>query len=564
MNFRLRAWLSAALLVGATPYAVVAADDEQIVRDAEYRILERQHGDRWASEDKEIDAKLAEIRQRNGGKPPNILYILLDDVGFGEFGMPDLDVVRGYSTPNISSFAEEGMSMMRMYTEPSCTPTRVAMLTGRHPVRTGFDEAKAVPEGEGLADWEITLAEVLSDAGYATAHIGKWHLGDIEESYAINQGFDHAEHPIHQQAQLALMNTTSTTEGNVSGVNMRLRSDELELDTTFRIDPFAMVYGVVGEKGGKVREVHMEPGQQFTQQDYLDMENRYKAAALEQLDRLAAGDKPFFLQYWPMLPISFTRSDIEQAKTLNGGPIAESIVEVDGWIGEILDRVEELGIADNTIVVIMGDNGPFMEFVEKSGQSDRIYRGGKTEHLEGGVRVNAYVRWPGAIEAKSRVKDITHVSDLFTTFARLAGADDGIPRDRIIDGVDQSALWLMGETHGRRDYVFIYEGFVLKSLVKQQYKMHLPPPGGNPILASMYDLYRNPREDRPQDSILVGVGFGANFSLMAQRHLGMKNKYPDRAPGHGAPYGGIENLRPETKAMIDNIVFGQSLAGASE
>ncbi len=563
MKTGLRIWMAAPLLATAVPLASFAGAGE-IIHDAEYRIVERQHGERWAAEDKTIDARLAEIRERNGGKPPNILYILLDDVGFGEIGTPDLDVIRGYSTPHISSFAEEGMSMQRMYTEPSCTPTRVAMLTGRHPVRTGFDEAKAVPEGEGLADWEVTLAEVLSQAGYATAHLGKWHLGDIEQSYAINQGFDYAEHPLHQQAQLALLNTTSTVEGNVSGVNMRLRSDELELDKTFRIDPFAMVYGVVGEKGGKVREVHMEPGQEFTQQDYLDMELRYKESALEQLARLAAGDKPFFLQYWPMLPISFTRSDIEQAKTLNGGPIAESIVEVDSWIGEILGRLEELGVADNTIVVIMGDNGPFMQYVDKSGQSDRIYRGGKTEHLEGGVRVSAYVRWPGVIEAGSRVKDITHVSDLFTTFARVAGADEYIPRDRIIDGLDQSALWMMGETHGRRDYVFIYEGFVLKSLVKQQYKMHLPPPGGNPILAALYDLYRNPREDRPQDSIQVGVGFGANFSLMAKRHLGMKKKYPDRAPGHGAPYGGIENLRPETKALIDSIVFGQRLAGAAE
>jgi arylsulfatase A-like enzyme len=563
MTNKLNTWIAGALMAAAAPYAAVA-DEGPIIRDAEYQILERQHADLWANEDMEIDAKLAELRERNGGKPPNILYILLDDVGFGEFGMPDLDVIRGYSTPRISDFAEEGMSMMRMYTEPSCTPTRVAMLTGRHPVRTGFDEAKAVPEGEGLAAGEVTLAEILSDVGYATVHIGKWHLGDIEQSYAINQGFDYAEHPLHQQAQLAVMNKTSTIEGNANGVDMTLRSDQFELDKTFRIDPFAMVYGIVGEKGGKPREVHMEPGQQFTQQDYLDMEHRYKASTLEQLDRLAAGDKPFYLQYWPMLPITFTRSDIEQAQTLNGGPIAESIVQVDSWIGEILDRVEELGIADNTIVVIMGDNGPFMEFIDKSGQSDRIYRGGKTQHLEGGVRVNAYVRWPDVIEAKSRVKDITHVSDLFTTFARLAGAEEGIPRDRIIDGVDQTPLWLLGEAHGRRDYVFIYEGFVLKSVVKQQYKIHLPPPGANPIVASMYDLYRNPREDRPQDSIQVGVGFGANFGLMAQRHLGMKKQYPDLPPGHGALYGGIENLRPETQTLIDNILFAQSLTNAAE
>ena len=552
-----------ALLAATAPFAA-NAQGGPIVHDAEYRIIERQHGDRWAAEDKEIDMKLAEIQERNGGKPPNILYILLDDVGFGEIGTPDLDVIRGYSTPNISSLANEGMFMARMYTEPSCTPTRVAMMTGRHPVRTGFDEAKAVPEGEGLADSEVTLAEVLSEAGYATVHIGKWHLGDIEESYAFNQGFDYAEHPLHQQAQLALMNTTATTEGLISGTDMSLRSDALELDKTFRIDPFAMVYGIVGEKGGKAREVNVEPGHQFSQQDYIAMEEGYKASTLKQLDRLAAGDKPFFLQYWPMFPISFTRADIEPAQTLNGGSVAEAIVKVDGWIGEILDRVEELGIADNTIVVVMGDNGPFMEFVGPSGQSDRIYRGGKTEHLEGGVRVNAYVRWPGVVEANSRAKDITHVSDLFTTFARIAEADSHIPRDRIIDGVDQTALWFMGEGHGRRDYVFVYEGFVLKSIVKQQYKIHLPPPGGNPILAALYDLYRNPREDRPQDSIQYAVGFGANFSLMAQRHLGMKETYPDLPPGHGAPYGGIENLRPETQALVDSIVFAQGLTGKSE
>ncbi|WP_050603397.1 sulfatase-like hydrolase/transferase [Ruegeria sp. 6PALISEP08] len=543
---------------------IARAQDAPIVRDAEYRILERQHGERWTVEDKGIDVKLAEFREKNGGNPPNILYILLDDIGFGEVGMPDLDVVRGYSTPNITDFAEQGMSMMRMYTEPSCTPTRVAMLTGRHPVRTGFDEAKAVPEGEGLADREVTLAEVLSENGYATAHIGKWHMGDIEQSYAINQGFDYAEHPIHQQAQLALMSSTALNEGHVDGVDLRLRTTELMLDDTFRIDPYAMVYGTAGEKGGTIREVHMESGQKFSQDDYVAMGQRYKRSTLEQLEKLAAGDKPFFLQYWPLFPISFTRTDIEQAQTLNGGPIPEAIVKVDGYIGEILDRVEELGIADSTIIVIMGDNGPFMEFVDKSGQSDRIYRGGKTEHLEGGVRVNAYVRWPGMIEEGSRVKDITHVSDLFSTFARLGDGEASIPRDRIIDGVDQTALWLLGETHGRRDYVFVYEGFVLRSLVKQQYKMHLPPPGGNPILAAMYDLYKNPREDRPQDSIRIGVGFGANFSLMAQRHLAMKELYPDMPPGHGPLYGGIENLRPETKELVDNILFAQGLTRKSD
>jgi arylsulfatase A-like enzyme len=542
--------LSAALIVGSFATGSASAQDGKLIHDAEHSILAAQHGARWAKEDKEIDAKLAEIRKRNGGKPPNIVYILLDDLGFGEIGMPDLDVIRGYSTPRISQLANEGMSLMRMYTEPSCTPTRVAMMTGRYAARTGTSEAKATIAGDGLSAWEVTLAEVLSQAGYATVHMGKWHLGDIEESYATNQGFDYAEHPMHQQGQMAIMNETAEIEGIAMGQSRRLRADTFELDRTFRTNPNAMVYGVVGKKGGKLREVNFKAGEVYTQDHYNRMEESYKNGALKQLEVLAKADRPFFLQWWPQHPLVFTRSDIKQAETPNGGPIAESLVKVDRWIGEVLDKIDALGIADNTLVVVMGDNGPFMQYVDKSGASDRIYRGGKAEHLEGGVRVNAYVRWPAAIKAGSRAQDIIHVSDLFTTFARVAGAEKYIPRDRLIDGLDQTPMMMLGETRGRRDYVFIYEGPTLRSVVKQQYKFHLPAPGSNPIGAPIFDLYKNPREDRPQDAILYGVGFGGQFVAMLKRHLGMKQKFPDRKPGQALPYGGIENLRPETKKML--------------
>ncbi len=546
--------MASALVLGT---AAPVAAEEPIIQDAELYIIAAQHGQQWANEDAEIDAKLAEIRAKNGGKPPNIVYILLDDLGFGEIGMANLDVIRGYSTPRISKLADEGLSFMRMYTEPSCTPTRVAMMTGRHPVRTGFNEAKSIVEGEGLAAWEVTLAEVLSKAGYETVHMGKWHLGDIEESFAHNQGFDYAEHPVHQQGQMAIMNATAELEGLSTGSLPNQRADTFELDKTFRTNPSAMVFGIVANKGGPAREVNFEAGEIWTQDHYNRMEEGYKNGVLKQLRRLAKGDKPFFLQYWPQHPLSFTRTDIKQAKTLNGGPVAESIVKVDSWIGEILDEIDRLGIADNTIAMVMGDNGPFMQYVDRSGQSDRIYRGGKAQHLEGGVRVNAYIRWPGVLEPGSRVQDIIHVSDLFTTFARIAGADKYIPRDRLIDGVDQTPLMLLGETHGRRDHVFIYEGPALKSIVKQQYKMHLPPPGANPIAAPIFDLYKNPREDRPQDAIQYGVGFGAKFVQMLKRHMGRKQQYPDREPGRDEPYGGIENLRPESKALVEAFKAGK-------
>ncbi len=529
------------------------AQEGPIVHDAEQLILLQQHGERWAEEDAEISAFLAEIREANGGKPPNIVNILLDDLGFGEIGMPNLDVIRGYSTPNISQLADEGLSLMRMYTEASCTPTRVAMMTGRMAVRTGTTEAKAVVAGDGLSAWEVTLAEVLSEAGYETVHMGKWHLGDIEEAFATNQGFDYAEFPIHQQGQMAIMNETAEIEGLTMGQSHKLRADTLELDKTFRTNPHAMVYGVVGSKNGPLREVNFEAGEVFTQAHYNRMEEGYKNGTLRELERLSQGDKPFFLQWWPQHPLSFTRSDIVEAKTMNGGPMAESIYKVDGWIGEVLDKLDELGIAENTLVIVMGDNGPFMQYVDKSGQSDRIYRGGKTDHLEGGVRTNAYIRWPAAIAAGVRVQDMIHVTDLFTTLARVADAEEFIPRDRLIDGLDQTPMIIKGETYGRRDYVFIYEGPLLKSIVKQQYKFHLPEPGSNPIAAPIFDLYKNPREDRPVDSINYGVGFGVPFVNMMKRHLGMKMQYPDREQATDTPYGGIENLRPETEALVQRM-----------
>lgn len=535
----------------------ISVSAKEVIHDAEYYILEAQNGKAWAADDKAIDKKLAEIRKKNGGKPPNIIYILLDDVGFGEIGMDEISVIRGYKTPQLSAFAKEGISLQRMYTEPSCTPTRVAMMTGRYPTRTGLTEAKTTLSGEGLSGEEVLLAEVLKDAGYNTSHVGKWHMGEIAQAYASNQGFMHAEFPIHQQAQLALMGTESIDADIIRGVDEAREQQSYTLDKLFAVNPAHMVIGVE-LRDGKLYEVNIEAGETWTQKKYREMNELYQKNAVKQLRSLAKQDKPFFLNYWPMFPINFVQEHINQYNTLNGGTIAASIVEMDEWVGQILDEVEKLGIAENTVIVVMGDNGPFMQYAGPTGQSDRIYRGGKTDHLEGGVRVNAWVKWKGVIEAGSYAEDMIHVSDLYTTFARLANATKGIPRDRVIDGLDQSGVLLLGDTHGRRDYLHIYEGTALKSVVKNKYKMHLAPPGSNPIIsAEFYDLYRDPRESRPIDSIKIGPWAGGQFAGMIQRHMALKKKYPNRPPTHGMPYEGIENLRPETKKLVEVFKLGQ-------
>ena len=549
----LRASLITILSLGLVSQAAVAKD---LTHDAEHYVLLAQNGEKWAADDKVTAKRLADVRKANGGKPPNIVYILLDDLGYGEIGTPGLTPSRGYSTPNIDALAKQGMTLMRMYTEPSCTPTRVAMMTGRYPSRTGLVEAKATIAGDGLAGEEITLAEVLSEAGYYTSHVGKWHMGDIEQAYANNQGFMHAEFPIHQQGQLAIMSPEAVEADVIRGSDPTSQLQTYTLDNTFVTNPSHMVTGVE-VRDGKLYEIDLEAGEVWTQTHYREMNERYQRNALDQLRKLAAQDKPFFLNYWPLFPLTFIPSDIEEAQTINGGTVAQSIVEVDEWIGEIVAEIDRLDIADNTILMVMGDNGPFMQYAPISGQSDRVYRGGKAESLEGGVRVNAYIRWPEAIEAGSSAGDIIHVSDLFTTFAQFANAMDEVPTDRVIDGVDQSSMLLLGDAHGRRDYVHIYEGHLLKAVVKNKYKMHMPPPGSNPIAAQIFDLTRDPREERPADSIKYGPWAGGQFANMIMRHLGYKKLHPDRHLPQATPYAGIENLRPETLEMLRVFELGR-------
>ena len=518
------------------------AQDSAIVHDGEFRFLQAQHGEQWEKQDQEIEAKLAEIREKNGGKLPNILYVLIDDVSFGLMGNRAMNYVTGVQTPHINKFASEGLSLMRMYTEPSCTPTRTAFLTGRHPVRAGQEEVKVALVGEGLAAEEVTIAEILKQAGYNTSHVGKWHQGDIEQSFPHNQGFDRAFFPVHQQVQLSLMTREASDSNNMQGWHVSNQSGEFAIDQLFR--PYGLVTGLEAEAGGTAREVDLKPGEEWTQAHYHAMNERYQRQIIEELTRLAAEDEPFFLEYWPLYPLNFVH-DQEQNQTRNGGFYAEKLQLLDEWMGDLFAKVDDLGLAGNTVVVFMADNGIFRQFSGTSGLTELIYRGGKAEHLEGGVRVDAFVRWPGVIEAGSAVGDIIHVSDLFTTFARLGQATEFIPRDRVIDGIDQTALLLEGEGNSRRDYVYIYEGPVLRSVVKQEFKMHLPAPGVPGAAAPVFNLLRDPREMSPQ--VGYSLWAGASFQDMVKRHLMMITQYPHLPLGKGVPYEGIDNLRPESE-----------------
>lgn len=554
MNLRVILTCGLTIFFASASQLAVAASTK-LVHDAEYYILEAQNGKQWAVEDEAVDAKLGSFRKNNEGKPPNILYILIDDIGFGDLGSETLNAIRGYRTPAINEVAQEGMRLARMYTEPSCTPTRVAFMTGRQPYRNGMGNTSVDISGFGLAAKEVTLAEILSEVGYNTVHIGKWHMGDIREAWPNYQGFDYAAFPIHQQGQLTIFHDDSADEEVSIGIGDNNYDDRYTMDRWLRTDASAMVTGVEGFRDKPVREVHMRTGERWNEKKYHEMNVRYQQQAMEQLRRLAKEDKPFFLNYWPLYPLTGPRTTTDKYTTPNGGIYVEKMKLVDQWIGELMSEMDKLGIADNTLVIIMGDNGHFTKYSPQSGYTPMIFRGGKGDTTEGGVRVDAFVRWPGMIEANSVAGDIIHVSDLFTTIARLGGATSKIPTDRIIDGIDQTALMLDGDTHGRRDYVFLYNINKLEAVVKEQYKLAIP--GGNiqnAILAKFYDLFRDPQERYPV-STQIGAWGGAKFVRMIERHMKRKANYPDTGPAIGVPYEGIENLRPESKAAVQEFLF---------
>ena len=542
---------------------------EPIRHDAEHYVLLHQYKDQWAAEDKEIDKKLAEIRKKNGGKKPNIVYILIDDMGFGEFGIPELNRIRGGRTPSLDELAKEGLAFTRFYAENICTSTRMAFMTGRYAVRTGMELTKVTPpEGVGMNDKEVTIAELLSEAGYATHHIGKWHMGDIKEAYPTNQGFDYASFPMHNQVAYSFLTRDAEIYGRTTSFTPATVDPDYALDKTFRL--YDWVIAVEGKRGGPLREWGIKPGERPNMETYKKMNERFQEQAINSLRELAKGDKPFFLNYWPQIPVAVLNStDDSKCQTPNCGRWANAMQVVDSYIGEVLDEIEKLRIADNTIVMVMGDNGPMKQEIPGSGYSQWLFRGTKGQALEGGHRVGAFIRWPGVIKAGSIAGDMVFVSDLYTTLARIAGNTKGIPRDRIVDGLDQTALLLKGDTNGRRDYVHLYEVDKLKATVKQNMKIHWPPPGVNPAMAKIFNLYWDPREDNPL--LFQGVWSGTPFVRMRVQHLRMKDKWPDWEPARGMPYEDVENLRPETKAMVQmwaktygdakDVILGVEAAG---
>jgi arylsulfatase len=530
------------MLVLSLAANTMAEDPAGIIHDAEYYVLEAQHGEKWAKEDKELDQKLAELKKKYG-RPPNIIHIMWDDTAYGDVGIPAIQKIRGLHTPRLNTMAEEGILFTRMYTEVGCTPSRAASATGRLAVRSGMYNIGMLLEMHGMRDEEVTIAEVLSQEGYATAFHGKWHLGDIEESYPHNQGFDEAFFTGYNQ--ILSLNNKKAEQANASiGLfEDMLPPDPYRLDDTFITKGWVMI--AEGKKGEKARQ-----WKDNTHDTYVKIDPEAQRRTLEFIERNAKAGKPFYVANWPNLT-SFmpVAKKCSQARSLLQDGLQ---CNIDPFIGNIMDKLKELGIAENTLVIAMADNGPMAHNPPPGlGMAETIYRGGKGDFLEGGVRVPAFAWWPGVIKPGQVVGDIIHETDFFTTFARLGGATQHIPTDRVIDGIDQTALLMNGDTHSRRDHVFIYAGPRLGATVKGNYKRHWisPDPVGEAsgIPAAFYFLPADPREKTPMLVNLIHLK--SPFNRMMLRHELWKKKYPDAKEVHGIPWTGIENATPEVQAL---------------
>ncbi|WP_271952251.1 sulfatase-like hydrolase/transferase [Ruegeria faecimaris] len=543
---------SAALAVGAAMAFPAVAQEAagEIVHDAEFYVLEAQNGERWAAEDTELQARLAELEQRFGTKP-NLIHIMWDDTAYGDLGIPAIQAVRGLDTPNINALAEEGMMFTRMYTEVGCTPSRAAAVTGRMAIRSGMYNIGMLQESHGLHADEVTLGEVLGEAGYNTAFYGKWHLGDIEQSYPHNQGFDEALFTGYNQ--ILSLNTREAEQGNASiGLfEDMLVENPYKLDDTFVTKDWVMV--AEGTKGGETLQWRDNTTEAY---EMIDAEGLDRMFAF--MESSVEAGEPFYVANWPIManfmPI---RPKCTRARALLQNGLQCTI---DPMIADIRAKLEELGIAENTLIVAMADNGPMSHNPPPgTGFAETIFRGGKGDFLEGGVRVPAFAVWPGMIEPGSLPGDMIHITDLFTTFASLGGAMDNVPTDRVIDGLDQTSLLLNGDGHSRRDYTFTYAGPMLGAIVKGDYKRHFisPDPVGDAsgIPAAFYFLPSDPREVQPMLTNLIHLK--RPFNRMRLRHDLWKERYPDRPETHGIPWTGIANASEQLQREQDpQLVLG--------
>jgi arylsulfatase A-like enzyme len=384
-----------------------------------------------------LTAQPASAQQQS--QKPNILFILADNTGYGDLGVYGGGELRGAPTPRIDRLAAEGLRLTQFLVEPACTPSRAALMTGRYSIRSGLSLVAVEGTSISLPAREITMAEMLRDAGYATAIFGKWHLGAEPYSQPQNKGFDEF---------YGIPPAVSWDAFLMVPQGRQTKTLDIPLDMGPQI--------VEAKRGEPLKAV-----KPYTAEVRREIDWELVDRGIDFIKRQKAAGKPFFLY----LPISRTHYPNLPSKRFEGqsriGQFGDSLMEGDAIVGRMLDALDELGLARDTMVVFASDNGPQGEVVREFGGdmpdmgSPGPFRGELGDVSEGSIRTAAIIRWPDRIQPRSS-NAMVSIMDFLPTFARLAGGK--VPDDRPIDGVDQSDLLLGASDAGRRDHLLTFVG----------------------------------------------------------------------------------------------------------
>jgi arylsulfatase len=409
---------------------------------------------------------------------PNIVLVFMDNFGWGEPGFNGGGIIRGAPTPRMDTLASEGLRLTNFNVETQCTPSRAAIMSGRYAIRTGNGTIPLGGGVYGLVQWEVTMAEMLSEAGYATGMFGKWHLGHTEGRFPTDQGFDE---------WYGIPNSSDETPWEV-----------LDGYAKSGVEGTYIYEGKKGSAPKKVMDYDLE------QRGLIDLELTKRS--IDFMQRQVKAKKPFFLY----LPYTMTHYPLiphpDFAGKTGNGRFADVLAQIDAYLGMLLDTVDELGIRDDTLFIFTADNGP--ELLAEGSNTPSVeyfipgspgpWRGSLFTGFEGALRVPFVARWPGKLQAGRVSDEIVHEMDLYPTFARIAGGT--VPDDRVIDGVDQADFFLGKQQKSNREGVIVYMGSDVWGVKWRNWKIHLKEQD-NILTQTMdygmpriYNLHKDPGE----------------------------------------------------------------------
>jgi arylsulfatase len=517
-------WLAASLaaIAGVACGASQAADDpvvQPVVEVAKNREPVLVHATQLADARRKLDDFV-----KRTGRRPNVLVFIMDDVGWGDLGVYGGGVAVGAPTPNMDRLAREGLKLTSTYAQPSCSPTRATIMTGRLPMRHGLLRPPMAGERGGL-EGEVTIAQLLSQAGYRTVGVGKWHMGENVQSQPQNVGFDEF------YGFLTVANIYTEWRDPYFNADIVTKP---ERQAFVRNLPFSKDL-VKARKGGsveKVKEIDIEVMRQLD-----DMLAEYSVNFIKSQK---GSKQPFFL-YHGTTGVHFDNYPSEKwaGKSPSGYPVKDVMVQLDDIAGRLVGALRESGQLENTLVFVTSDNGPEMETWPDSAVTP--FRGSKGTTWEGGVRVPGIAYWPGMIKPGRESDGLFDLGDLFATALTLAGAADTAPTDRYIDSIDQTSFLLADDGASNRKYQYYWLGPRFSALRFGEYKFMTVVAGDVPTdyieggfgtaatqlnYGTLYNLWLDPKESR--NFMIRKLPYITLYEQGITRHLATFKAYPPK------------------------------------